>query len=180
MSELKPCDDLIVVENWQPIPGWNGMYEASDLGRIRSWYWNNPCKSCPTIRKQQKDKDGYSFVLLYSQGKQKGYRVSKLVLMAFMGIKEGYEASHLDGDKNNNYLIILKWETRKENENRKKIHGTSAVGVRNHFHRFNEQDIFDMRKMRDGGAKLKEIAEKYRTSETQVSMVCRRITWKHL
>lgn len=56
-----------------------------------------------------------------------------LVLEAFIGPRpDGHQASHLDGDRTNNRLDNMRWETRSQNNRRKYQHGTMPVGDR-HF-----------------------------------------------
>ena len=179
MTYLKHSE-IIQEETWKPIAQYETLYDISNFGRVRSWISKNG-KQIPNIRTLSLDKDGYLFVTLYGREKPKGMRVARLVLSAFTGIKQqDLEASHIDGNKFNNNLDNLVWETRLQNEQRKTEHGTRPLGASNHFHRFTEQDVISMRKMRIAGKTLMEISTIYSTSETEVSLICRRLIWKHI
>jgi hypothetical protein len=124
---------LQTVERWKPITisGFEGLYEVSNLGRVRS-YCGPPNKketsSIPTLRIQGVDKDGYKRVGLYA--KKRGLKpmnvpVHRLVLETFVGpCPQGTEGSHIDGDTANNRLDNLCWESHFDNEQRKNEHGT--------------------------------------------------------
>lgn len=175
-EELKRCDEI-----WAQVPGFEGLYDISNKGRLRSWFAGGGyLLKTPYMKKLQKDKDGYLFALLYNKRKLKGFRISRLVLIAFCGEATGMEASHIDGNKDNCELDNLVWETRLDNERRKEQHGTRPKGEQVHFHRFVSEQILEMRKMRNEGKKLLEIANAFGTSQTLVSQVCRREIWKHI
>lgn len=95
-------------ETWKPIPGYNGKYEVSSLGKIKS---NVNLKG--GVMKPTVDASGYPTVEL--EGKNK--RVHELVMAAFGGKREGTNvAMHGDGNKRNNSVQNLSWGTRAENE----------------------------------------------------------------
>src|SRR3546814_20591677 len=109
------------MEHWLPIPGWEGLYEASDLGRIKSL--SRRCRSKDGFRtlkerilKQTIEPDGYVIVTLHRDGKQKAFRSHRLTLLTFEGpCPEGMESLHRDGIRSNNRLSNLRWGTRPEN-----------------------------------------------------------------
>lgn len=114
-------------ERWRPIPGFEGSYEASDLGRVRSLdritdrgrRWRGKTLT-PAVMK-----NGYRTVNLWKDGAQRTWLVHRLVLMAFVGkAPEGTEALHHDSDKSNNRISNLSWGTHSENEFDKVRHGT--------------------------------------------------------
>lgn len=116
-------------EEWRPVPGYEGRYEVSDQGRVRSldrWIARRGGLA------------GYSFVRgqvlrpkvdslgrhSVGLGRSKTVRVPTLVLLAFVGPKPpGYECCHGDGDPSHNWLGNLRWDTHSENMNDKVRHG---------------------------------------------------------
>lgn len=109
-------------EIWKPIPGFEGCYSASNMGRVRS---NRRMKLLtPSI-----DRDGYLKVGPCVDGKTFNLMIHRAVLLAFRGKpKQREEASHVDGSRKNNNLSNLVWETSKKNQSRKKAHGTIVRG----------------------------------------------------
>ena len=103
-------------EIWKPIPGYDG-YEASNLGRIRSWKTRGKVgitAKSPHVLKPAIDKTtGYHGVGL---GRGVFKRVHQLVLLAFVGPRlNGLKALHNDDDRNNNSLDNLRYGTQAEN-----------------------------------------------------------------
>lgn len=127
------------IETWRSIPGWEGYYEASDLGHIRSVermvyagsgrYRRNPSKVlAPQAHNAH---DGRRIVKLCAgDGRSHPQRIAPLVLTAFTGPRpEGMECCHNDGDETNDRLENLRWDTRSANRWDAVRHGT-APGTR--------------------------------------------------
>jgi hypothetical protein len=109
-------------EDWKPIPGYEGLYEVSDLGEVRTlereWISGRGVRRIvkPGIKNKTKDKDGYYRVTLCKSGKKTRKHVHQLVAEAFIGPKpEGLQVRHLDHSRTNNRLNNLKYGTAKEN-----------------------------------------------------------------
>lgn len=109
-------------ETWRPIPGWEGFYEVSDIGRVRSvarivpYSSRGTRKVTPCLLRPFKAHAGryYQVSLNRAGGKQTRY-VHQLVLEAFVGPSEGLDGCHSDGDSTNNRLSNLRWDTRSSN-----------------------------------------------------------------
>jgi hypothetical protein len=115
-----------MTELWKDIPGYNGAYQASNLGRIKS-----------LLRKERilnpyiNDVRCHRIAFLRKNGKGKSHKVHRLVMEAFVGpCPEGMEVRHLDGDGGNNNLVNLRYGTHKENMQDTIIHGTSNKGIK--------------------------------------------------
>lgn len=103
-------------EIWNEIPEFEGKYQASNFGRIKSLNYLRTGKE--QILKLLNDKDGYLLVNLSKNGKVKTYKVHRLVWCSFNGkIPEGKQINHKDEDKTNNTLDNLELVTCKENIN---------------------------------------------------------------
>lgn len=108
-----------VTESWLPIPGYEGIYEVSDQGRVRSF------KRFPYILSAPHDAYGYPCVSLYIDRGRKTWKVHRLVLFAFVGpMPKGLEIRHLDGNPANGTLSNLVYGTRSENVSDRVRHGT--------------------------------------------------------
>jgi hypothetical protein len=96
-------------EVWKVIPKWNGHYEASNKGRIRST--KRRTNSYPgRVLKPTIDKYGYKKLSLSSGGYTKTCSVHSLVAETFHGERpEGLVVNHIDGVKTNNNVENLEW-----------------------------------------------------------------------
>lgn len=103
-------------EIWKPIPGWEGIYEASNLGNIRSLprTTKTGAKIKGRVMKSSADEWGYRHLSLHANGVRKTYKVHRLVLMAFVGVSS-LQVNHKDGVKFNNNLENLEYTTPTEN-----------------------------------------------------------------
>ena len=103
-------------EIWKDIKGFEGLYQASNLGRIKSL--KRPYGLKEKILKPQINDSGYYRVELWKQSIRKYYRVHRLVWEAFNGsIPEGLQVNHINEIKTDNRLENLNLMTCKENNN---------------------------------------------------------------
>lgn len=101
-------------EVWKDIEAYEGLYQISNLGRVKSLYTNTILKGC-------KDKKGYLKVILCKNSIKSTKKFHRLVAESFIPNPENKpEVNHIDEDKTNNKVSNLEWMTTKENSN----HGT--------------------------------------------------------
>lgn len=137
------------MEIWRAIPKWEGFYEVSNLGRVRSlprMSRVNPLSEKRrrlmggNILKPQPNKNGeYAFVNLTAKGKRWHVSVHKLVLITF--VRDRYEnegARHLNGNSKDNRLENLAWGTHLENMADRKKHGNYLNGEAHHFSKYSK------------------------------------------
>lgn len=122
-------------EKWLPIPGYEGAYEVSDLGRVRSLdrisAQGRPIKG--RVLSQMTGSSGYQQVNLHRDRKQATHHVHRLVLLAFVGPGgEDMQGRHLNGDRSDNTLANLAWGTQLENMQDQREHGTHRNRVKTH------------------------------------------------
>lgn len=99
-------------ETWKPIPEYNGVYEVSNLGKVRK-----RCKNGKIIiLKPRLNYKGYGRVALINHYKRKEFCVHRLVAKCFIENKyHKPQVNHIDGNKTNNNVNNLEWVTAKEN-----------------------------------------------------------------
>jgi hypothetical protein len=123
------------IEAWLPIAGFGGVYEVSNLGRVRSP--RGVLKATPAST-------GYPTAMLYLDGVRHPRTVHSLVLEAFIGARpEGAVARHLDGSRANNHVDNLQWGTPRENVLDTIRHGRHRGASKTHCdwgHPFNEKN----------------------------------------
>ena len=101
-------------EIWKDILGYEGKYQVSNWGRVKSLNYNNTGKE--GIMKLTKDGNGYLQVQLHKDGKVKECRVNRLVAQAFLENPDNLpEVNHKDKNRSNNKLENLEWCDRKYN-----------------------------------------------------------------
>lgn len=174
-----------MVERWLPVVGWEGLYEVSDLGRVRSVAHTTMRRDgkrytvAPLLRRQQLVR-GYLVVGLVRADLQTTDRVHRLVLTAFVGsCPEGQQARHLDGDRTNNRLTNLAYGTAAQNAADRAAHGTTARGERAGNAKLTATDVAEIRRLRAGGATVASIAARFAVGTSQVSRITRGRSWIH-
>lgn len=145
LMEQHKYDGIMEEEIWKDIPGWEGLYQASSLGRIKSLerrVWNHkgyklkgeqvlkPCKN--TYRKTP-----YFYVRLSDakRGLQKSLAVHVLVCKTFHGPKpesidgdSNINCMHLNGNSLDNRACNLRWGTHAENMNEETCRASHVAG----------------------------------------------------
>lgn len=100
-------------EIWKDIEGYEGLYQISSFGNIRSFYKHNFRKG-DVLRTF--NNGGYRRALLYKDGVSKKILVHRLVANAFIPKVEGKPlVNHIDGNRTNNRVDNLEWCTNQEN-----------------------------------------------------------------
>lgn len=100
---------MIEIEEFRDIPGYEGLYEVSNLGRVRR---NGK------ILKPSKNKKGYFQVSLCKNGTKKNARIHRLVAQSFISNPQNLpQINHKDEDKTNNAVENLEWCDSKYNNN---------------------------------------------------------------
>lgn len=164
-------------EKWLPVVGYEGLYEVSDQGRVRSLRKNIIMKNSPL-------QAGYRCVWLYRDGCVKNQLVSRAVLTAFKGAPPSpkHQAAHWDRNLLNNALKNLRWATPSENDKDKDRHGTRTIVRGEAVGRkvLVETDIERIRDLRAAGCTLQQIADWIRTTNSNVCVILQRKTWAHV
>ncbi len=175
-------------EEWRPVVGFEGQYEVSNLGRVKSLprfvahKTNGSMRVHGTILKQIKVM-GYMTVPLTVGQKGNTKRVHCLVLEAFVGPRPvGMEARHFpDRDRNNNRANNLRWGTKLENAADKHKDGTMVRGEMVKVGKLTAEKVREIRRLHNTGEySQEELAEMFEIAQTGISCIVRRKTWKHV
>ena len=108
-------------EIWKPVVGFEGLYEVSSLGRIKSLSKYTYSKGYPQLRKEKilsPCKTGkYRNYLTVKLNDRHNYKVHRLVAEAFIPNPENKpQINHIDGNTGNNIVTNLEWCTNDENQ----------------------------------------------------------------
>lgn len=162
---------------WKPVVGYEGLYEVSDLGQIRSLVRKR-------IRKLASTRDGYCVVGLWKNKSVKLKPVHRIVLEAFIGpCPAGMESRHFpDNSRSNNQIANLSWATKAVNSADKKYHGTvhRPSGITNGCAKIDEDGARKVSTLRDSGRTQQEIANIVGISRTQVRNILTGRKWSHI
>lgn len=171
-----------MIETWRPVVGFEDRYEVSDLGRVRSLMDNHGARKTPLILTSFKHKDsGYHQVNLKIKGKVHRRYDAHLVLEAFVGPRpEGLEACHNNGNKSDNALGNLRWDTHSSNLADKHAHGTAQIGSLNAATKLDESRV---KAIKDGLPRKEtcsSLAKKFGVSDGAIYKIRDGKTWSHL
>lgn len=173
-------------EVWKAIAGYEGSYEVSTLGRVRSLDKPN-ATSGPRKGRIRKlvpigaDAQQYLSVVLSKNNVVRCGRVHVIVLETFVRPRlPGEQARHLNGRSTDNRLSNLAWGTVEQNTADKFAHGTVRRGEAHHNAKMSVGDVHRVRDLRAFGYKYADIASHLGLTETQVAKVVRGEKWAHV
>lgn len=135
-----------VTELWRPVVGFEGYYEVSDRGQVRSvarWIATKDHTTLVTGRllKAWVDKRGYRQVCLSVEGRHKRHPIHQLVCEAFHGGRNPeLMVRHLNGNPGDNRPSNLKWGTSRQNAQDTLRHGRNFQRSKTHCPRGHEYD----------------------------------------
>lgn len=174
-------------ETWRPIAGWQGWYEVSDLGQVRSldrWFINAvgarrfyPGRVLAPVR------DGpYLVVTLSRPGERLREAVHVLVLTAFdRPRRPGEQCRHGPrGPLSNCWPEDLCWGTNAENAADRARDGTNGNGERNRSAKLTEQAVRDCRRRRAAGERAVALAAEYGVSRSAIDRAVTGRKWAHV
>ncbi len=176
---------------YRSIPGYSG-YRVDDSGNVKSCLSRFGWKSGSTDRwtrsktwrplSPEITKRGYLRVVLSGDnGKRQKIPVHILVLTVFEAPRPiGMVACHNDGNKLNNNISNLRWDTAKANIEDERKHGTLALGQRNGNAVLSESDVLTIRKRADSGEPTRVIANLFRVDVGTIRRIVTRKRWVHI
>ncbi len=180
------------MEEWRAIPGYEGCYEVSDQGRVRSLtrqvkHSTAGCFKTLTgrilrtyLRSVKGVGGSYFCVCLYQNEKPSMCNVHLLVAASFLGERpEGGVLRHLSGDSTDNSLGNLKWGTPEENAADMVLHGRSQRGEKHPLSKLSVRNIHEIRAL-ENREEIATYAEDHGVSTGLLYHIRARRNWKHI
>ena len=165
-------------EIWKDIRDFEGWYQVSNLGRVRSLdrfinhYLGGKRLYKGSLVKQQ-NKRGYNIVRFKKDGKSYYFQVHRLVAIEFIDdSKQDLQVNHIDGNKQNNNFLNLEWVTPSEN-----IQHALTIGKFDKVQKLNSNDVI---KIRDSKRSLRSLGSEYGVSSTIIHRVKSGKSYKHI
>ena len=176
----------MLTEVWKDIPDFEGSYQVSNIGRVRSvdrvvtFKDGSMRKYKGKVLKPSIGSSGYEQVMLYDDN---GYNksVHRLVLETFKPhvSMSNLEVNHMDGDKLNNHLTNLEWVTGRDNILH--AHDTGLINIRgegNPNTTLSNADVLEILQRLDKGELQKDIGLDYGVSKSCISRINRGLRWR--
>ena len=174
-------------EVWRPIPGYEGLYEVSNIGRVKSLERTITMKTGQRqhwperIKKHHLNNIGYYSVMLSHKGKQKLHQVHRLVAMAFLGVEPNLQVNHKDCNKLNNNLLNLEWVTLADNIRHAFANGLiSRQGRKGEVHPFSKLTEEQVLQIINLNGTHVDIARQYGVSRSTIADIKNKKRWRHL
>lgn len=167
-------------EIWKDITGYEGLYQVSNLGRVKSLKFGKEL-----ILKHSKDKDGYVMVGLWKNNHNTTAKVHRLVAQAFIPNPENKpQVNHLKGIRNDNRVTELEWATKSEDAihswNVLKREKPNLFGCKNPRSLFTEKQVRIIRHAHYWGTSQTDLGKIFGTSQQVISRIVRRKTYADL
>lgn len=165
------------MENWKDIAGYKGRYQVSDMGRVKSILFKKEL-----ILKHGFNRCGYNYINLSKDKVYVSKTVHRLVALAFISNPENKpQVNHKDGDKNNNSVLNLEWNTSKENNTHSFKTGLNKgqKGIVNKNSKLSEEQVKEIRLIGKTRT-LISIAKEFNVGKSSISYILNRDSWQHI
>lgn len=173
------------MEEWRAVCGYEGLYEVSDLGRVRRLAAPSLRRGRPGRRERvlaQADRGGGRPCVTLCRGGVATQRfVYHLVLGAFVGPRPpGMQACHINGDPTDSRPTNLRWDTPASNQADRVVHGTDVRGRDVGTAKLGELDVAEIRTRAGNGEPQRSLARHFGVTQANVWCIVQRKTWAHV
>lgn len=176
-------NNIMETEIWKDVIGYEGFYQVSNLGRIKSlprticnWGGKKGVhKSKERVLKPQLNHKGYLRICLCIPSKKITYTLHRLIAIAFLGDPGKLHVNHIDGDKLNNKISNLEYCTHLQNMEHAIKMGLTVKGVNHHNAKLNPKKVSEIRLSNLTG---RELAEIYNVCEATIREAKTYKNWK--
>jgi len=175
-------------EFWKDIIGYEGHYQISNLGRVKSIarQRKNGLSICITKEKILKTHTniwGYTTVTLSLNSKSMAYRIHRLVAINFIpNSNSKIEVNHINGIKSDNSLENLEWCTAKENVRHAYNTGLriNPKGEKHSRSKLTDIQVLEIKQRLEKGEKQFLIGKTYNVSRQYIHNIKNNKNWKHI
>jgi len=181
----KTCKLCATEETWKPVVGWEGMYEVSSIGRVKSLKRKRGYGTRKSTRLRKLNiKHGYATVELSKDHKMFHHKVARLVSIAFIPNDKSLPiVNHKDCNRNHDCVSNLEWCTYKQNTQHAIANNRwSSRGVRGAKHpkaKITEDQVRQIR-IRLKVERVSDIAREFHLTSTSISHIRDRKNWAHV
>jgi len=169
-------DGISKIEQWKDIPDYDGIYQASDLGRIKSSMPHNGTRE--RILRQYTTRKGYLGCGLYKNKKRTSFQSHRLVAETYLPNPFNLpEVNHKKGIKTDNRPCAIEWNSHNENIQHAVKHSLIQKGETHRKAKVTEIQVLEIRK---SIFSTKYLAEKYNVSKNTIWSIKRKETWSHI
>lgn len=172
-----------VVERWLPVPGWEGSYEVSDQGRVKTTTrrWMRKEK----FLRPQRTARGYLMMDLSLDGKTKHMLLHRMVMFAFVGVRPSdVQVNHINGNPLDNRLVNLEFVSAKEN----KRHAMEVLGKLPRPRMFYGEEsvqakltteaVLEIRRLYQEGEGMRSLGRQFGVTHPTIRKIVLNQTWK--
>ena len=180
------------MEEWKQIEGYEGMYEVSNLGNIRSLdrivtatnkngTFNRVLKG--RILRNSKTTKGYPQIAFSKNGKLKSVEIHRLVAKAFIPNPDNLiVVNHIDGNIKNNNVTNLEWCTHSYNSKHAYMIGTKKPirGEENVQSVLTDKEVIEIRRLNASGYSQRKLGKMFNVCHSTIRKIILRKKWKHI
>ena len=174
-------------EIWLPVVGYEGLYEISSHGRLKTIRPRGGCnggsipRSKDGILRPGKNTCGYLQATLFDlNSARKRIHIAELVLTAFVGARpEGHQAGHKNAIRDDNRKENLEWQTPQQNMDQRTDDGHTRFGEAHGMSKITEAEAAEIIDLK-GFITQENLSILYGLSRASISFIQNGKTWKHL
>ena len=167
-------------EIWKDISGYEGLYQISNYGKIKSL--SRFQSATERILKSEINKCGYVRIRLSYKNVSKKYQVHRIVALTFIPNPENKPCvNHINGIKSDNRAKNLEWCTNSENMKHAFKNGLQSLdGEKNNMSKLTESNVIEIKNLLSNGIFHKDIALLYNVSRRCITDINKGLTWKNI
>lgn len=176
------------MEVWKDIKGYEGLYQVSNFGRVRSIdrYVSHPKSGMLYLKGRPMSlsiRNGYSVVSLNKNGKATSHLVHRLVAVAFIeNIENKPQVNHKNGVKDDNNISNLEWVTASENSIHAYKKNLNQKGINHYKSKLTNDKVKAIKRLLSMKPNINKysLAKKVGVTNGVIYQIINKTTWKHI